>query len=88
MYVNSKCIGLVTLLLFHCMHVPFCSCPFILCLSLCFIVYCFFMFYGLLPEINHDDDDDEYFTCDILTKLQIRFRLRPDLKKKTNNVQP
>jgi len=42
---NSKCIVVVTLLLFHCMHVPFCSCfrPFILCLSLCFIVHCFFM---------------------------------------------
>jgi len=57
---NSKCIVVVTLLLFHCMHVPFCSClcPFILCLSLCFIVHCFFMFYGLLTEINHEDDDD------------------------------
>jgi len=42
------------------MHLLFCSClcPFILCLSLCFIVHCFSLFYGLLPEINHDDDDD------------------------------
>jgi len=28
--------------------------------SLCFIVHCFFMFYGILPEINHDDDDAKY----------------------------
>jgi len=27
-------------------------------LSVRFIVHCFVMFYGLLPDINHDDDDD------------------------------
>jgi len=58
---NSKCIVVVTLLLFHRMHVPFCSClcPFILSLSLCSIVHCFFTFYGILPEINNDDDDND-----------------------------
>jgi len=33
------------------------SCPFILCLSV--LLFSAFMFYGLLPEMNHDDDDDD-----------------------------
>jgi len=59
---NSKCrsIVVVTLLLFHCMHVPFCSClcPFILSVSL---FHCLLLFYVLwaLPKINHGDDAED-----------------------------
>jgi len=72
---NSKCIVVVTLLLFYCMHVPFCSClcPFILSVSL-FYSSLFFMFYRLLLEINHNADDDEAGLCYTRDMMQLAHR--------------